>query len=98
MKVLRDSCGNIDPGNVKRLSICHRLIEFLPGSIGALLVKVGPTRFAVFFSSLLLLAGITNHANAQEKKKTFAVIHVLLANPSFPAIKRDATQQSAKSG
>jgi len=69
MKVLRDSCGRIDPGNVKRLSICHRLIEFLPGSIGALLVKVGPTRFAVFFSSLLLLAGITNLADAQEKKR-----------------------------
>ena len=99
MKALRDRCGCIDPGNVKRLLICHRLIQFLPGSIGALLVKVDPTRFAVFlFHSLLLLATITNLADAQEKKKTFAVIPVQLANPFFAEIERGAKEQSAKLG
>ncbi|HEY4783164.1 MAG TPA: hypothetical protein VIH54_15200, partial [Chthoniobacterales bacterium] len=77
MKALRDRCGGIDPGSIKRLLICNRLIQFLAGSIGASLVKADPTRFAVFlFSSLLLLAGITNLGEAQEKKKTFAVIPV----------------------
>jgi basic membrane lipoprotein Med (substrate-binding protein (PBP1-ABC) superfamily) len=99
MKALRDRCGNIDLGNVKRLLICRRLIQFLAGSIGGSLEKVDPTRFAVcLFSSLLLLAGITNLADAQEKKKTFAVIPVQLANPFFAEIERGAKEQSAKLG
>jgi ribose transport system substrate-binding protein len=99
MKALRDRCGGIDLGNVKGFLICQRLIQFLAGLIGASPVKVDPTRFAVFlFFSLLLSAGITNFADAQEKKKTFAVIPVQLANPFFAEIERGAKEQSAKVG
>lgn len=99
MTALRDRCGGIELSNAKHLLICHRLIQFLTGSIGASLVKVDPTRLAVFlFSSLLLLAGMTNLADAQEKTKTFAVIPVQLANPFFAEIERGAKEQSAKLG
>src|SRR5258708_28085094 len=97
MKALRDRCGCSDPGNVKRLLICHRLIQFLPGSIGALLVKVNPTRVAVFlFHSLLFWATITKLADDQEKTQTVAVIPVQLANQCFAEIERGANQQAAR--
>jgi ribose transport system substrate-binding protein len=99
MKALRDCCGGVDLRSIKRFLICQRLKQFLADSMGASPAKVDRTRFAAFlFSSLLLLAGITNVADAQEKKKTFAVIPVQLANPFFAEIERGAKEQSAKLG
>src|SRR5438445_442813 len=60
MKALRDRCGGIDPGSIKHLLICNRLIQFLAGSIGASLVKADPTRFAV-----VLMNGDSPHSERQ---------------------------------
>ena len=63
------------------------------------MVKIDLTKFVVFFFSFLfLLAVLTNVADAQEKKKTFAVIPVQLANPFFAEIERGAKEQSEKLG
>ena len=99
MKASRDRRASIDLGRVKRFSICQKLTKVLVGPVRGSTVRTDPTRFAVFlFSSLILLAGVTNVVDAQEKKKTFAVIPVQLANPFFAEIERGAKEQSAKLG
>jgi ABC-type sugar transport system substrate-binding protein len=99
MKAVQDCCAVIDLSEIKCFLIQQRLRQFPAGSIGASMVKIDLTKFVVFFFSFLfLLAVLTNVADAQEKKKTFAVIPVQLANPFFAEIERGAKEQSEKLG
>lgn len=99
MKALRNFCGGNGTSLVRHCFIYRGLKQRPAGSIGALPLKKDLARWVVcLFSSLLLLAGVTGIANAQEKKKTFAVIPVQLANPFFAEIERGAKEQSGKLG
>ncbi|MBV8378171.1 MAG: sugar-binding protein [Verrucomicrobia bacterium] len=66
---------------------------------GAFFVKPGRAGIAIFLLTFLLgSAAATKIVDAQEQKKTFAVIPVQLANPFFAEIERGAKEQSAKLG
>ncbi len=99
MKAVRDLCESNNMSSVKRFLICQSLTPSGAASTGASLGKTVLARLVVYLvSSMLLWAGATGVAHAQEKKKTFAVIPVQLANPFFAEIERGAKEQSAKLG
>jgi ribose transport system substrate-binding protein len=99
MKALIDVGRGYALSSVKRVLVGQGLTHSLIGSGKASLVKKEVASFVIYlFSSLLLFSAVSNVAHAQDKKKTFAVIPVQLANPFFAEIERGAKEQSAKLG
>ena len=99
MKALIGVARSYVLSSVKRVLVGQGLTHSLIGLGKASLVKKEVARFVIYlFSSLLLFSAVSNVAHAQDKKKTFAVIPVQLANPFFAEIERGAKEQSAKLG
>ena len=99
MKALIGVARSYVLSSVKRVLVGQGLTHSLIGVGKASLVKKEGARFVIYlFSSLLLFSAVSNVAHAQDKKKTFAVIPVQLANPFFAEIERGAKEQSAKLG